>query len=91
MESWLTQQCKIITCNLRQVKQNDVVNGSAYMHVFIHPASLWSLVGAFNLFTFKVLINMYDPITIVLVVLFSVSLFLLLCSLPREVPLAFLL
>ena len=34
---------------------------------------------------------MYDPITILLVVLglFSVGLFLLLCFLPREVPLAF--
>ena len=35
---------------------------------------------------------MYDPITILLVVLglFSVGLSLLLCSLPREVPLAFM-
>ena len=34
---------------------------------------------------------MYDPITIVLIVLglFSVDLFLLLCFLPREVSLAF--
>ena len=34
---------------------------------------------------------MYDPITVFLIVLglFSVGLFLLLCFLPREVPLAF--
>ena len=64
-----------------------------HAHVFIHPASLCLLVGAFNLFTFKVIINTYDPITIFLVVLglFSVSLFLLLYFLPREDPLAFLL
>ena len=50
-----------------------------------------SSVGAFNPFIFKVIINMYDPITIFLIVLglFSVGLFLLLCFLPREVPLAF--
>ena len=58
--------------------------------VFIHPASLCLLVGAFNPFTFKVVISMYDPITVSLVVwgLFSIGLFLL-CFLPREVPLAF--
>ena len=50
-----------------------------------------SLVGAFNLFTLKIIIDMYDPITIFLVVwgLFSVGLFLPLCLLPSEVPLAF--
>ena len=49
-------------------------------HVFLHPASLCRLVGTFNPFTFKVIIDMYDPITISLIVLglFSVSLFLLL-------------
>ena len=59
--------------------------------VFIHPASLCLLVGVFNLFTFKVITDMYDPITIFLIVLglFSIGLFLLLCFLPREVPLAF--
>ena len=37
------------------------------------------------------MIDMYDPITVFLIVLglFSVGLFLLLCFLPREVPLAF--
>ena len=56
-----------------------------------HPASLCLLIGAFNLFTFKVIIDMYDTITIFLNVLclFSVGLFLLLCFLPREVPLVF--
>ena len=68
-----------------------MVNGSAYMHIFHPPASLCLLLGAFNQFTFKVIINMYDPITVFSVVLglSSVGLLLLLCFLPREVPLAF--
>ena len=51
-----------------------------HAHVFIHPASLCLLVGAFNPFTFKVIIDMYDAVTVFLVVLglFSVGLFLLL-------------
>ena len=55
---------------------------------FHPPASLCLLVGAFNPFTFKVIINMYDPITVFLIVLglLSVGLFLLLCFLPREIP-----
>ena len=59
--------------------------------IFIHSASLYLLVGAFNPFIFKVIIYMYDPVTIFLIVLgwFSVGLFLHLCFLPREVPLAF--
>ena len=50
--------------------------------------SLGLLVPAFNPFTFKVIINMYDPITVFLIVLglLSVGLFLLLCFLPREIP-----
>ena len=48
-----------------------------YIHarVFIHPASLCLLVGVFNPFTFKVIIDMYNPITIFLIVLglFSVG------------------
>ena len=62
-----------------------------YSHVFIHPANLCLWVGDFNPFAFKVIIDMYDPITIVLIVLglFSVGLFLL-CFLPREVRLAFI-
>ena len=51
-----------------------------------------SLVGAFNPFTFKVIIDMYDPISMFLIVLglFPVGLFLVLCFLLREVPLVFL-
>ena len=50
-----------------------------------------SLIGAFNPFTFEVNLDMYDLITIFLIVLglFSVDLFLLLCFLPREVSSAF--
>ena len=49
--------------------------------MFIHPASLCLLVGAFNPFTFKVIIDMYDSITIFLIVLdfFSVGLFSFSC------------
>ena len=68
-----------------------MVSGSAYMHVFIHTANLCLLTGTLNPFTFKVLINIYHPITIFLIVLglFSVGLLLLLCFLARGVPLAF--
>ena len=47
--------------------------------------------GVFHAFTFEMIINMFDPITIFLIVLglFSVDLFLPLCFLPREFPLAF--
>ena len=53
------------------------------------PASLCLSVGAFNPFTFKVIIDMYDPITIFIIVLglLFVGVFLLLCFLPKEVPL----
>ena len=33
-----------------------------HVHISIHPASLCLLVGAFDPFTCKVIINMYDPI-----------------------------
>ena len=58
--------------------------------VCIHSASLCLLVGAFNLFTLKVIIDICDPITIFLIVLglFSVGLFFLWCFLPTGVPLA---
>ena len=48
-------------------------------------------MGEFNPFILKVIIYMYDPITIFLIVLglFFVDLFLLLCLLPRDVPLEF--
>ena len=44
---------------------------TAYIGVLfcIHSASLCLLVGAFNSFTCKVIIDMYDPITIYFVVL----------------------
>ena len=47
------------------VKQSDVVSESTYMHRlgFHCPASLCLLVGAFNSFIFKVISDMYDPIT----------------------------
>ena len=59
--------------------------------VFICPTSLYLWVHAFNPFIFKVIIDIYVPTTVFLVVLgfFCVSLFLLLCFLLREVPLAF--
>ena len=45
----------------------------------------------FCVFLQPLLINMYGPIIIFLITLdvFSVRLFLLLCFLPREIPLAF--
>ena len=62
-----------------------------HAHVFIHLASLCLLVGAFNPFTFEIIIDMYGLITIFLIVLglFSAYLFLLSCFLPREIPWAF--
>ena len=56
--------------------------------ICFHLPSLCLLVGAF---TVKVIIHMYDPITIFLIVLslFCVGLLLLLCFLPREVSLLF--
>ena len=62
-----------------------------HAHAFICPASRCLLAPAFNPCTFKVIIDMYDLITIFLIVLdlFCGDLFLLLCFLPREVPLVF--
>ena len=62
-----------------------------HAHIFICPTSLCLLVGAFNPFAFKVIINIYDLITIFLIVwgLSSVGLILFLCFLPREVRLEF--
>ena len=61
------------------------------MHMFSCSQSVCLLVGVFNPLTFKVIIDIYDPITIFLIVLgiFFVDLFFFLCFLPREVPLAF--
>ena len=49
-----------------------------HAHGFVCPASLCLLFDAFNPFTFKVVIDMYDPITIFLIVLglFCIALFL---------------
>ena len=60
-------------------------------HVFIDLARLCLSVGAFNLFTFKAVIDMYGPITVFLIILdlHSLSLFLLLCFLPSRGPIAF--
>ena len=52
-----------------------MVNGSAYMHMFSSVQPVCHLACAFNLLMFKVIIDMYDPITIFLIVLglFSVG------------------
>ena len=62
-----------------------------HAHVLICPASLGLLVGSFNPFRVKVIVHMYDSITIFLIVLdlFFVGLILVLGFLPREVPLVF--
>ena len=39
-----------------------MVSGSAYMHMFSSAQPVYLLLGAFNPFTFKVIIDMYDPI-----------------------------
>ena len=53
------------------IEQSDVVSGSA--HVCTQPTSLCLLVGAYNPFTFKVDINMYDPIIVSLIQFSSVT------------------
>ena len=59
---------------------------------YFHPPSQSMSFGAFNPFTFQVIISMYDLLTIFLIVLglFCVGLSLLLCFLCREVPLVVL-
>ena len=59
------------------------------MHIFSSTQPDCLLVGALNSFIRKVINNMYDPVTIFFIVLclFSVGLFLVLCFLLREVPL----
>ena len=85
----------MITYNFGGIRQSDVCGKWKCMHahIFIHPASLCLLVGAFKFgaFTVEVIIHTYDPITVFLIVLslFCVGLFLLLCLLLREDPLAF--
>ena len=57
-----------------------------YMKVFIHPANLCLLVGTFNPFTFNIIVHMYDLISVFLIVLglFCVGIFHVLCFLPRK-------
>ena len=55
---------------------------------FIRSVSLCLLVGEFNPFTFKVIIDKYDPLAIYFVVLNQVYTPFL-CFLSREDPLAF--
>ena len=47
------------------------------------------LVGAFNPFTFKVMIDIYELLLFLVWGLFSVALFFILCFLPRDVSLTF--
>ena len=60
------------------------------MHMFSCSQSVCLLVGVFNPLTFKVIIDIYDPITIFLIVWSLFFLFLLLHFPPGEVPLAFI-
>ena len=68
-----------------------MVSERVYMYMFSSAHPVCILVGAFNPFTFKVIIDIYDPITILLIAFgfFFIGFFLLLCFLPRDVPLAF--
>ena len=76
-------------------KFSTIISSNIFSELFCSLFSFWDPynvnVGAFNSLIFKVVINIYDPITIFLIVLglFCVDLFLLLCFLLREVPLAF--
>ena len=58
--------CLYVSLVLRWVSCRQHIWGSC---VFIHSASLCRLVGAFNPFTFKVIIDKYDPVDIYFVVL----------------------
>ena len=70
---------------LRWVSCKQYIQRSCF---FIHSASLCLLVGAFNPFTFKVIIDKQDPVTFTL--LFWVRVYTpFLCFLSREDPLAF--
>ena len=51
---------------MRWVSCKQHIEGSCFG---IHSASLSLLVGAFNPFTFKVIIDKYDPVTIYFIVL----------------------
>ena len=67
---------------------DSIYRGSCFC---IHSTNLCLLIEAFILFTFKVIIDMYNSITIYFIVLglYFVGLFFLLCFLSRKVSLAF--
>ena len=54
-----------VSLGLKWVSYREYICGSYFC---IHPGSLCLLVGAFNLFTFKVIIDIYVSITIFLIV-----------------------
>ena len=58
--------CLYVSLVLRQVACRQHIQGSYFC---IHSANLCLLVGAFNPFTFKVIIDKYDPVAIYFVVL----------------------
>ena len=68
-----------------------MISGSVYMHMFSSTQPVYVFCLVYLIHTFKVIISIYDTIAISLIVwgLFHVDLFLLVCFLPREVPLAF--
>ena len=53
-----------------------------HAHVFIPPTSLCLLIGAFDPFTFEVILDIYDSITIFLIVLSLISVGLFLAMFP---------
>ena len=63
-----------VSLGLKWVSCRQYIYGSCFC---IHSASLCLLVGAFNPFTFKVIINMYVPITVFLIVYLGSLSFLL--------------
>ena len=62
-----------VSLGLKWVSRRQHIYGSCFC---IHSASLCILVGAFNPFTFKVIIDMYVPMTIFLIVMGFVFFFL---------------
>ena len=75
-----------VPLGLKWVSCRQHIYGSCFC---IHSASLYLLVGRFNPFTFKVIIDIYVPIAIFLIGVDFVDLFLLLYFLTIQVPLTF--
>ena len=50
-----------------------MVSGSIYLDMFSSAQPVCLLVGALNPFTFKIIIDIYDPITIFVIVLGAFS------------------